>query len=297
MNVAITDIGSNTIRMNVYRVRNDKFRLLFSKKATAGIVSYVHDQRLSKEGIQVLCSTLENFSKVLEQLQIKHSFTFATASLRNIENTKEVVRMVEKKIGRKIHVVDGRQEALLSFHGASLQLTEQDGIFADIGGGSSEVVSFEQRTIYSACSMPIGSLNLFNAHVKDILPTVSEIEAMRRHIGRELDEHVEAQEALLFVAGGTARAVEKLLIMLQMIDQKGARITAQALNELLTYLCSEKGTHALLRNKPDRIHTLIPGLLILMGIMQHCHCSYVIVARYGIREGYLMKIMKNLPIE
>ena len=43
MIVAITDIGSNTIRMNVYRVRNDKFRLLFSKKATAGIVSYVQE--------------------------------------------------------------------------------------------------------------------------------------------------------------------------------------------------------------------------------------------------------------
>ena len=33
MIIAIIDIGSNTIRMNVYRVRNGKFRLLFSKKS------------------------------------------------------------------------------------------------------------------------------------------------------------------------------------------------------------------------------------------------------------------------
>ena len=48
---AVIDLGSNTIRMNVYRLRNGKFRLLFSKKATAGIVSYVKDGRLNREGI------------------------------------------------------------------------------------------------------------------------------------------------------------------------------------------------------------------------------------------------------
>lgn len=294
MIVAITDIGSNTIRMNVYRVRNDKFRLLFSKKATAGLVSYVQEGRLNREGIQVLCSTLMSFSKVLEQLQIEHSFTFATASLRNIENTAEVVRTIEKKTGRKIHVIDGHQEALLSFYGASLQLQEQNGIYVDIGGGSSEIVSFQQRSIQSACSMPIGSLNLFNAHVQDILPSLQEIERMHRHIQRELDASFNEKDALLFAAGGTARAVEKLLLKLQRIKGKGSMILLEDLQALLTHLCSDKGAHFLLCNKPERIHTLIPGLLILTDIMQHCNCSHLLVGRYGIREGYLMKIMKTM---
>ena len=81
---------------------------------------------------------------------------------------------------------------------------------------------------------------------------------------------------------------------LQMITEKGSVISLADLQMLLKHLCSEKGAHFLLCNKPERIHTLIPGLLILMDIMQHCHCSYLLVSRYGIREGYLMKIMKTM---
>ena len=99
---AVIDIGSNSIRMNVYRVRNEKFRLLFSKKAMAGIVSYVRDGRLNKDGIGVLCSTLDGFAKVLTQLEIDRSYVFATASLRNIDNTREVLAAIERKTGWKV---------------------------------------------------------------------------------------------------------------------------------------------------------------------------------------------------
>ena len=47
----IVDVGSNTIRMNVYDIRDDKLRLLFTKKATAGLASYVKDKRMSAAGI------------------------------------------------------------------------------------------------------------------------------------------------------------------------------------------------------------------------------------------------------
>lgn len=291
---AVIDIGSNSIRMNVYRVRNEKFRLLFSKKAMAGIVSYVRDGRLNKDGIGVLCSTLDGFSKVLTQLEIDRSYVFATASLRNIDNTREVLAAIERKTSWKVNVLDGRQEALLSFHGASLQLQEEDGIYVDIGGGSSEVVCFERRSIISACSMPIGSLNLFTAHVREILPTPSEIEAMHMHIQRELEAYVHAQEELLFAAGGTARAIEKLLLKRNLLERKGQTIERAQLEELLSTLCSPKGAHLLLQSKPERIHTLIPGFLILLSVMDHCHCQRLKVGRYGIREGYLMKVTKGI---
>lgn len=290
---AVTDIGSNSIRMNVYRVRNEKFRLLFSKKTMAGIVSYVQEGRLNKEGIDVLCSTLESFFKVLGQLAIDRSYVFATASLRNINNTSEVLAAVERKIGRKVDVLDGRQEALLSFYGASLQLQEQNGIYVDIGGGSSEVVCFEQRSIISACSMPIGSLNLFTTYVKGILPSEEEINAMRQHIQRQLHTYVHAAEDLLFAAGGTARAIEKLLIKQALLERKGKAIYREQLDRLFALLCSPQGAHLLLQSKPERIHTLIPGFLILLGVMDHCHCRQLKVGRYGIREGYLMKVSKE----
>ena len=115
---AVIDLGSNTIRMNVYRLRNGKFRLLFSKKATAGIVSYVKEGQLNREGVCEICSTLESFKKVLEHLQIEQCSVFATASLRNIDNTEEVIAQVKKKTGMKIRLISGEEEGRLSFRGA-----------------------------------------------------------------------------------------------------------------------------------------------------------------------------------
>ena len=115
---AVIDLGSNTIRMNVYRLRNGKFRLLFSKKATVGIVSYVKEGRLSREGVMEICSTLDAFRKVLEHLQIDHCSVFATASLRNIDNTEEVIEQVRKKTGMTIRLISGEEEGRLSFHPA-----------------------------------------------------------------------------------------------------------------------------------------------------------------------------------
>ena len=171
---AVIDLGSNTIRMNVYRLRNGKFRLLFSKKATAGIVSYVKDGRLNREGICEICSTLESFKKVLEHLQIEQCSVFATASLRNIDNTEEVITQVKKKTGMKICLISGEEEGRLSFRGAAIQLSAEDGLFIDIGGGSTELVRFAEGKAQSSCSLPIGSLNLYNRFVHDIIPTAQE---------------------------------------------------------------------------------------------------------------------------
>ena len=167
---AVIDLGSNTIRMNVYRLRNGKFRLLFSKKATAGIVSYVKDGRLNREGICEICSTLESFKKVLEHLQIEQCSVFATASLRNIDNTEEVITQVKKKTGMKICLISGEEEGRLSFRGAAIQLSAEDGLFIDIGGGTTEVAVIAMGGIVVSQSIRVAGDEFDQAiltHVRD----------------------------------------------------------------------------------------------------------------------------------
>ena len=74
-------------------------------------------------GICEICSTLESFKKVLEHLQIEQCSVFATASLRNIDNTEEVITQVKKKTGMKICLISGEEEGRLSFRGAAIQLS------------------------------------------------------------------------------------------------------------------------------------------------------------------------------
>ncbi len=294
---AVIDLGSNTIRMNVYRLRNGKFRLLFSKKATAGIVSYVKDGRLNREGICEICSTLESFKKVLEHLQIEQCSVFATASLRNIDNTEEVITQVKKKTGMKICLISGEEEGRLSFRGAAIQLSAEDGLFIDIGGGSTELVRFAEGKAQSSCSLPIGSLNLYNRFVHDIIPTAQERKEISLYVeGALLSSEVKPEGKLLAAAGGTARAVEKLLLRSGALERKGEAISLSQLEQLQQQLLSgSDAAHMILRCKPDRIHTLIPGFLILKGVMQHFGCEQLKGCRNGIREGYLMEITGVMP--
>ena len=283
--------------MNVYRLRNGKFRLLFSKKATAGIVSYVKDGRLNREGICEICSTLESFKKVLEHLQIEQCSVFATASLRNIDNTEEVITQVKKKTGMKICLISGEEEGRLSFRGAAIQLSAEDGLFIDIGGGSTELVRFAEGKAQSSCSLPIGSLNLYNRFVHDIIPTAQERKEISLYVeGALLSSEVKPEGKLLAAAGGTARAVEKLLLRSGALERKGEAISLAQLEQLQQQLLSgSDAAHMILRCKPDRIHTLIPGFLILKGGMQHFGCEQLKVCRNGIREGYLMEITGVRP--
>ena len=85
----IIDIGSNTIRLNVYSIENTKFEVLFSKKENAGIVSYVKKKQMTQEGIDKLERCLSRFKKMLDSLHITTYSAFATASLR--KDRKSVV--------------------------------------------------------------------------------------------------------------------------------------------------------------------------------------------------------------
>lgn len=50
----------------------------------------------------------------------------------------------------------------------------------------------------------------------------------------------------------------------------------------------------ILRLEADRIHTLIPGLLVLQHVFKLFEAEQLIVSQFGVREGYLCeRILKD----
>ena len=75
-------------------------------------------------------------------------------------------------------------------------------------------------------------------------------------------------------------------------------MTGEQLDGLCAFLCSEKkdAIDLMLRLEAERIHTLIPGLLILQRTFHLFHAEQLVVSKYGVREGYLcQKILKSNP--
>lgn len=157
MKIALTDLGSNTVRMSVYDVDEEKkFQMLFSEKQMAGLASYIDKGLLSAEGIDKACQVLRAFSGLLRQFDMTEMKVFATASLRNIDNTAEAVAAIRDRTGLEVDVISGETEARLDYYGAMLDSGIRDGSMFDIGGGSTEIVSVRQGIIQSAQSLPVG---------------------------------------------------------------------------------------------------------------------------------------------
>ena len=108
MIAAVIDIGSNTMRMSVYKIEGQKFTVLLSKKETAGLVNYITEGEMSEEGIGVLIDVLQQFCSSLEEISVNSINAFATASLRNVANSEQVLARVFHAVGLKVELLSGR---------------------------------------------------------------------------------------------------------------------------------------------------------------------------------------------
>ena len=97
----VIDIGSNTIRLVVFDYDGTSIRRVLNKKITAGLAGYINkDHEMRKRGVQVAVESLMELKTVTDQFSLDEIGVFATAPLRNIINTEEV--LVERTAGSEL---------------------------------------------------------------------------------------------------------------------------------------------------------------------------------------------------
>lgn len=299
MKQALIDIGSNSVRLTVYDIRNSRFKILFREKHMVGLAGYVSRKKLQPQGIECAVDALLDFRRTLTTLRINQVAVFATASLRNVSNTKEAVERIEAVTGFNVEVISGEEEARLGYAGAMQELLITDGAFIDIGGASTEVVLFKKGKAEEAASFGVGSLSLYRRCVKKIMPGKAGMSRIETILGEEIDQkHMIRQEKRtpIIGVGGTARAVLKISKKYFGLQENSVSVTAAQVRELLEVLSrgDRKAIDLILRNDADRIHTIVPGMMILVHIMDYLESEELIVSRYGVREGYLcQRILTN----
>ncbi len=214
MNYAVIDIGSNTIRLSVYKAEGESFILLFSDKANAGLAGYIKKKIMTKEGIDRACIALEKFKKLLSQFTVESVSVIATAALRNVDNSKEAVKEISDRTGYSVELISGHEEALLGYYGVLSEQRINEGYIIDIGGGSAEITYITKGMPSTAVSLPVGSLNLYSKFGKGFLPNEKEFRKMSEFVSDTLknyciDDYPKLQTAVC--VGGTARAALRLI--------------------------------------------------------------------------------------
>ena len=155
---------------------------------------------------------LRGFQRMLRQFGDIPMNVFATASLRNIKNTDEVLAAIRERTGLVVEVLSGELEARYGCLGAMLTCPLEGGAVFDIGGGSTEIVLLDNGRITRAESLDIGSLNLYNRYVSELWPDRGEIEKIAAAARKKLRRAPAPAKPVpnVLAIGGTARAVLKI---------------------------------------------------------------------------------------
>ena len=291
----IIDIGSNTIRMAVYLIEGGHFEQLMKQKNTVGLASYVEDGIMQPEGIDKAVETLLEYRKFLQCFKITQVAAFTTAALRNAKNSQQAVGEIESRTGIKIQVISGDEEATLDFIGATHSLNNASGLLIDIGGGSTEIVTYRDRQIQYKTSLPLGSLGFAKKYVSGILPTMQECMDMHGEaeatIGAASD-FLSISEAEIVGIGGTFKGACALNNEVFNLPAVNRRLETKNIRTLISTFVSDMGmTHkmavTLMRSVPERLRTIIPGLIIASVLSRRFQSQWITYSDSGVREGYI----------
>lgn len=292
MRHSIVDIGSNTIRLIVFEVENNDINSatkILNKKYTEGLITHVYDRELTSKGIKKLKKTLASIQVVVNELDSQTFSPFATASLRNLSNEDEVLKEVKDELGIDIDVLSQVDEAKIGNIGILSAMDVNDGLTIDIGGASTEIVSFRDKKPTDIINLELGSLLLFNEHVGYIMPTKKEMKAIEKTVKRNLVlENHDINTKNLIGIGGTIRTAGKVMAELWTDDNK--HFTLDDLENLIGRIKDKDSetARAMVRANPSRLHTLIPGIIILKVVMEKLKIDSIDVSDRGLREGYLI---------
>ena len=296
----IVDIGSNSMELRIYEIKKSgKPKSVFSLSEKSVTAIYVENNTLSEKGIDEFVSIMKDFNVVMDLLKVKTKYAFATASLRKIDNSAEVIAAVKKKVGLDIHLLSGEKEAMTSFNAVKdSELTTDNGIVIDLGGGSCEVIDFVNKTVITSESMPIGSNSIYTDYVSEMFPNGTEIKEIENRVLDELKKLSvtnDTQRHDLFGLGGSVKTIKKVLVYFESIDDDTDCIPVSMMDSLLDIFSqpTKDNYQTILNINSERINTFVPGLVITRTIANYFNISYLHFCKNTVRDGIMAEILEN----
>ncbi len=143
MRIAAIDIGTVTSRLLVADVDASGVQTALRRSAITDLgVGVDATGRLADEAIERTVDAIASYKDLIDecgtQTPVDRVTALATSASRDASNADEFVARLHA-IGVDLSVIPGHREAELSFLGASNDFRGDDLLFADIGGGSTEL--------------------------------------------------------------------------------------------------------------------------------------------------------------
>lgn len=286
---AVIDIGSNSIRLVIFDITDGYPHPLFNERVFCGLGTGLGETgALPEDAMDRAVAAIVRFARLATSNGVDRLEAFATSAVRDATNGGELIAAIHSMTGCSVNVLDGRNEALLSAQALQRGLHVEDGIIADLGGGSLELAALRHGKVNQMVSLPLGTMRLRARLSDDMSKMNKEISTALRDVDW-LDKY--AGKAL-FPIGGAWRAFARLKIKdsdypLDIIH--GYTITADDAAETATLLTGlSKRSLARLESvvRQRRMAMPLTGLL-LKNLIARTKPATVTFSAVGVREGYV----------
>jgi exopolyphosphatase/guanosine-5'-triphosphate,3'-diphosphate pyrophosphatase len=183
MRVGVVDLGTNSTRLLVAVVRDERVEEITRRTVITRLGEGVDERRkLLPLPVARVRNVLSDYRRELEGLGAERVLAIATSAVRDAENGEAFLGEVEWSYGFTTRLLSGEDEAGLTRRGvAGGRSLGPRTLVLDIGGGSTELITADERT-----SIDIGSVRLTERHLHFDPPTRKELEAAAREVREQL---------------------------------------------------------------------------------------------------------------
>jgi exopolyphosphatase / guanosine-5'-triphosphate,3'-diphosphate pyrophosphatase len=286
---AVIDVGSNSVRLVLYRVEGRAVWTMFNEKILAGLGRDIAlTGRLSADGVDAAMAALRRFSALVAAFKPDRVFAVATAAARDAEDGPAFCRRVRAETGLDLRVLSGAEEARYAALGVLAGAPSSVGIAGDLGGASLELIRLGEPD--QGVTLPLGPFAFRDTGRFDP-------DRIQGQVERRLRPHAERFRTPLFHAVGGAWRNVALLAM---------RMSSYPLEIVHQYELTRRealeAAHVIARQSirslekiegisKRRLETLPHAAAVLEGLVEALDVERVVLSAYGLREGVLFEAM------
>jgi exopolyphosphatase / guanosine-5'-triphosphate,3'-diphosphate pyrophosphatase len=290
----VVDLGSNSVRLVVYEGHTRNPISIFNEKAVLRLGRGMESTgRLNDEGMSLALTVMHRYHAVARAMGAQPFEVLATAAVRDADNGPAFVAALRERMADvPIHILSGVEEAAYSADGMLCGIPTADGVLADIGGGSLEVVRLVGGTSGPSQTLKLGVIRLAERSHGDTVRARMVAEADLQAVPWLKD----AAGSDLYLVGGAWRALARIHMAqtnypLQMVHHYTiGREEARELTGLIS-----TAPRRVLERLPGaprrRIDDLPFAAVVLRRLLRVTSVRRVVFSASGLREGWFMRRM------
>ena len=158
---AVIDVGSNSVRLVIYRLEGRAIWTVYNEKALAGLGRDLPATgRLSPEGVETAITALRRYRAVLDGWGAEDVTAAATAAVREAADGPMFLKRVREETGLEVRVLTGDEEARYAALGVIAGQPDAHGVVGDLGGSSLELVRLNGAGPEDGATLPLGPFAL-----------------------------------------------------------------------------------------------------------------------------------------